>query len=506
MKSLRGLILKNASANVVRGLATAVVALTLPHFLTRSLDPGRFDAWSLILQISSYAGFLDFGLQTAVARFFAGEMENGTEEKRNALVSTSFAMLSAAALFALLAVALLIQNTTHLFPGIPAALLGEFQRSALALAVSSCLLLPFSTWTGVLLGLHRNEFPALSIGLSRLAGALAVVLAVRHTHSLLVLSCLLGASNLLGGLSQFVAVRRLAPTLRLAFRSVERGIAAELARYCAGLSLWAFGMLIISGLDVTLVGHFDFAAVGVYSVAATLSLFFAGLNQSVISALMTPIAALQARGGQREIAALVLRITRFNALGNFILALLCLAFGHALLRLWVGPAYAEAAYPLLAVLVVAQSIRLAGNPYSVTLVAIDRQTQALAPAVVEALLNFALSLLGVILVGPIGVAGGTLIGACAGLATLLLRTAPRLRSTLGFGASELFREGLLRPLFCVLPLAVSVALTLLLGRWTLPLSLAGLILTAAAISFTERKSSLPHPGNGVLLRSHSSPL
>jgi O-antigen/teichoic acid export membrane protein len=71
MRRIRFTIIKNALANLLRGGATAVVALGLPHFLTRSLDSNRFAAWCLVLQIAAYAGYFDFGLQTAVARYLA---------------------------------------------------------------------------------------------------------------------------------------------------------------------------------------------------------------------------------------------------------------------------------------------------------------------------------------------------------------------------------------------------------------------------------------------------
>jgi hypothetical protein len=62
------LIVKNASANLVRGSASAAVALVLPSFLTRSMSVDAFAAWSLVLQLSAYVGYLDLGIQTAIAR------------------------------------------------------------------------------------------------------------------------------------------------------------------------------------------------------------------------------------------------------------------------------------------------------------------------------------------------------------------------------------------------------------------------------------------------------
>src|ERR1700726_3382524 len=94
------ILLKNAAANVVRGGAAAMVALVLPPFLARLMPADSYGAWLLILQVSAYVGYLDFGIQTAVGRFVAHANEKGDAEYRDRLVSTSFAALSAAGILA----------------------------------------------------------------------------------------------------------------------------------------------------------------------------------------------------------------------------------------------------------------------------------------------------------------------------------------------------------------------------------------------------------------------
>ena len=93
MKRFWFTVFKNAAANVMRGAVTAAVALALPHFLTRALSPDRFGAWSLMLQIAACASYLDFGLQTAVARHVAQSMEGGAGIRMNQLVNTALQVL-----------------------------------------------------------------------------------------------------------------------------------------------------------------------------------------------------------------------------------------------------------------------------------------------------------------------------------------------------------------------------------------------------------------------------
>src|SRR5271170_3158047 len=114
MKNIKRTVAKNATANVVRGSATAAVAILLPHFLTHALDRDRFAAWSLMLQIAAYVGYLDFGLQTAVARFVAQATELEQWHRRKQLIITARTLLSGAALLGAVVIGAVILNLRHL--------------------------------------------------------------------------------------------------------------------------------------------------------------------------------------------------------------------------------------------------------------------------------------------------------------------------------------------------------------------------------------------------------
>ena len=457
-RSLRRLgftLVKNALANVVRGGATAIVALTLPHFLTRALDHDRFAAWALMLQIASYVGYLDFGIQTAIARYLAQAMERGDDKLRDRLVSTAFAMLAVAGAAALLVFSLIVWQLPRIVHGVPANLMGELRGGIIIMAGSVALLLPMSTYTGVLIGLHRNEFPALAIGGSRILGALAVVLSAKYTNSLIWFAICLVTANLAGVLVQYFAVSRLLSKLRLAIRYVTRDMLTELARYCAGLTVFSFAMLLVSGLDLFIVGHFNFNAVGYYAIAATLITFFAGLSNSCFSALMTPVAVLQARGDEGRIRDLIIETTRFSSYADLALTLATFVFGQYLLIVWVGASYASEVLPILEILLCAQAIRLLGNGYSIALVATGQQKYGISGALVEGICNLVLSLIGAIWLGPIGVAWGTLIGSIVGVLWMLFFTM-RWATGIAVGARLFSEEALLRPVLCLAPLQICI--------------------------------------------------
>jgi len=452
MKKLRATIVKNIAVNIARGGATALSALVLLHFLTRTLEPARFAAWSLMLQIAAYASFLDFGLQLTVSRFVAQAIELEQSDRRDRIVESAFVLLSLAGAVAFAIIGIVVAGAAHFFHGIPAPLLGEFQIAALILALAAALALPLSAFSGALFGMHRNEFPAYAFVGGCVTGVVLVILVAQRTHSLIALACCVAVPALIGGLVQIPMAAHHMPSLRRIKMRVDRALGEELLRYSGTLAIWNVGMLIVTGLDLTVVAHFQFAAVGFYAVGATVIAMMAGANSAVINAFLTPQAALHARGEKVRLSALLQKTTRANSLVNFSLVLLAVLAGYPALHLWVGEPYATRALPVLIILAAAQAIRLAGAPYSVMLISTGEQSKGILGGVLETVVNLAASLWLAHSMGYVGVAWGTLIGAVAGIVALVLYTVPRVRQ-IPFSNWRLVESGFLRPALCLLPLA-----------------------------------------------------
>jgi O-antigen/teichoic acid export membrane protein len=427
MRSLHFTIAKNAVANIVRGAASGIVALVLPHFLTHSLGADRFAGWALMLQLAAYANYLEFGIQTALARYLAGALEVGDQDRCKHLLSNAVALLTMAAAGSVCLLGVLVWQMPHLFHSIPSGLSTEIGFGVMILGVSAALGLPLSAYTGVLVGMQRNEFPALAVAISRFVSVLAVVTATHYTHSLTWLALCVGGCNLFAAILQYAAVRRLLPWLQCRLEFVNRQTVMEFVRYCSTLSVWSFSMLLVSGLDVTLVGLFNFQAVGAYSIAATLLVFYTGLVGAAFGAMMAPIAVLQARKEYGRISELVMVTTRLSSYISMAAIVMVFLFGEIFIRTWVGPAYMAITLPVLKILLFAQAIRLVGNAYGTALVAMGLQKMGIMPAIFEALTNLLLSVLGMMWIGPKGVAWATLTAAALALGITVFYLLPRIK-------------------------------------------------------------------------------
>jgi O-antigen/teichoic acid export membrane protein len=478
-KSVRVTVAKNAFANVMRGGASAIVALAVPPFLTRALPPEKYGAWALVLQLAAYVGYLEFGIQTAVGRFVAHANERADFECRDKIVSTALALLTVACLLAFMLIGCLIVALPRFFRQMPAGLYPDV-RIALALVGGSLAVgLPASVFNGIFVGLQRYEIPAAIVAGSRGFSAILLVLIARHGGSIPAMACSMAAVNLVSYILQWLMSRDYAPDIRFSPRFVSVSAGRELAGYCASLSVWSFAMLLVSGLDLTLVGAFDFERVAFYAVAAGLVTFVAGLQNAVFSAMMPSAAVLHARGASWELGRMVIDGTRYGMFLLLLTGLPLLLAARPILQIWVGPVYAAQAAILLQVLVVANMMRLCTVPYIVTLVGTGQQRLVVLTPLLEGVTNLSVSVAAGYYWGAMGVAFGTLCGALVGVAGVLFYNVPR-TAEIRFSMREYALESLLRPVLCVVPLAFALQVQAVSAELYVPIRI--LVISAGAVA------------------------
>lgn len=426
------------------------------------MSPDKYGAWTLILQVSAYLGYLDFGIQTAVGRFVADANEKGDAAHRNRIVSTSFAWLTAAGMLGMLGSTVVAFFWPRIFSHTPTGLLTEAKGAFLLVAVSLALGLPFSVFNGVFIGLQRNEVPASIIAISRIISAAAVVLVVEHQGTLISMAFTVATVNLLSYFAQYVMYRKVCPRQGLSSRLVSMAAGRELFHYCLSLTVWSFGMLLVTGLDLTLVGIFQFNAVAFYAAAASMVTFITGLQGAIFSAMVSPVAVLNARGDARGVARIMISATRYGTFLLLLTGLPLVLFAKPILDLWVGTTYGASGARLLEVLAAANIIRLSATPYVMTLVGTGQQRLVILTPLIEGLTNVIVSIVAGLAYGAIGVALGTLVGACVGF---MLNLAYNMHRTHGcqIRVSSYLRDGLARPAVCALPSISYIVLTRTMG-------------------------------------------
>lgn len=452
-RNLGALIARNASVNLLRLAGTGIVALLLPPFLVRELPKATYGAWALLLQLTLYVSYFDFGIQTAVARFVAHTEELDDSKQRDGVVSTALAMLAVAAIVGCIFIGVLAWRLPEMFRQMPAGLHQPAQLALLLMGGSFALGLPASVVSALFTGMQRNEIPAIIAIANKFAMALLVVGAVLDRRGIAAMGVATAIANMATYCGAFTVWRKYAPQVRLRVSLISKTCLRKISSYSGSVMVWMLAMLMISGLDLIVVGIFDYKATAYYAVAATLTNLIAQVQGAIFAAMLPASSALAARGDAPRLGELLVSSTRYGMLILLSMSLPLIVGGHYILHLWANDDYAAHSTSILQVLVVANVIRLAALPYSTLLLGTGQQGKVLISPLAEGITNLTASVAGAYYLGAIGVALGTLVGSIVSIGLHVFYNMPR-TAQISMDRRRFIKEGLLRPIACALPVAV----------------------------------------------------
>lgn len=445
-------ILQGSASNMARILLSMLVALVLPPLLVHRLAPAEYSAWMLILQCSAYVNLLDLGLQTAIGKFVAEYDAVGDRIASSRVLSSSCAILCATAFVGAVGIAVVTWRVPQLFNQMPSALIGDLREGILLVGLSTVIALPFSAFLAVFTGLQEYGFPTAWATLSKILSSAALAGLLLMHGKLVQLAWCMALFNVATAAGQFLGWRKYAEErVAFSFRVVGWQSVLQLAKYGSVLSIWTVATLFISGLDIVIVGHYDYRNTGYYGVATAATSFMLIVIGGVFSPLLPAVSSLQPGSTSVQLGELVIKFTRYCALLMFLIGLPLLFGSYPLLRLWVGHDYAIRSALFLEVLVLGNMIRMMAYPYAIAVVATGKQHLATISPVAEAAVNVIVSIYLVQRTGAVGVAIGTLVGAFVCLGVTLAVSMKHTRATILMSRRRFVSEGLLRPLMCVIP-------------------------------------------------------
>ena len=445
-------ILQGSASNLARMLLTMTVSLLLPRFLVHHMPAQEYGAWVLILQLSAYVTYLDFGMQTAIGKFVAEYDAVGDRLSARNMMSTAFSLLSLASLLGIVVVGVLTYRVPEIFRQMPAYLFHEVRVGLLCVGISVCFMLPFSVFMSAFTGLQQYGFPTIFLSASRILTGLSLAAVILLHGTIVQMAWTIAAFNLATAITQIFGWKRYASErVPFTFGLWNRECFHKLVEYCGIISIWTVAALLISGLDTTIVAHFDFASTGYYAMAAAATNFMLMLCSNIVSPLLPAISSLQASRTAAQLGDLLVRATRLNVAILLLFALPLLVGGYPLLTLWLGALYAKKSLLFLELLVVGNVFRQLGYPYALFIVATGKQRYATVAPIAEAIVNIVASIVLARRYGAVGVALGTLLAAFVGLVGHLLISMHYTQSTIAVRRARFVLQGILRPAVCILP-------------------------------------------------------
>jgi hypothetical protein len=259
--------------------------------------------------------------------------------------------------------------------------------------------------------------------------------------------------NLATAATQFFGWRRLVKArVDFSFLFFHRRSAIQLAKYGSVMSIWTLAMFFVSGLDIVIVGHYQYKDTGFYADCQRRSQFHADVVASVFGPLVPAVSSMQAGTNagpdwrylhQNDALLRVAALPSRSATGVWRLS-------FAQLMGWKALCHTERFLSRSAGF--GQCGSTACLPYILIVVATGKQHLATIAAIAEAVVNIVVSIWLVQRIGAVGVAAGTLVGAFVSFSVHLLvsmRLTPSQPSW--FHAGAFLVQGVLRPLLIIVP-------------------------------------------------------
>src|SRR5215469_5975686 len=338
---LATVVFRNVSANLARVAAVSAVALLLPAYLTHHLPVKVYAAWVLIIQLGAYVSYFDLGIQTGVAKFVAEHDARRDPLEAGRYASAGLALMFLAGTLGAVLTMGLAWQIPRLFSGMPANLFPEVRIGLILVGFSLAFGLVCSVYSAVFLGLQRYWIPTLITILNRVLFAAAIIVAVHAGGSLAILGLAAALVNAFTGVLQVLAWRKRASHIRLSLSLLKFRILKNVTRYCSLQSLLMIALFCVTGLDIVIVGHFDYVETAYYSIATLPTNFLLLIIASLLSPLMPASSALSTLLSPAEMGVFLAKITRYNTIALLLVGLPLLVFAFPILRLWVGFDYAS---------------------------------------------------------------------------------------------------------------------------------------------------------------------
>jgi O-antigen/teichoic acid export membrane protein len=481
----------------------ALAAVFLVPVTVRALGPARFGLLALAWAVAEGSGMFDFGLGRATVRFVADASVRGTDRLRQVILSALVSQLAMGLIAGVILFTLAPFLATSVF-SIPPAAQPEATAMFRVLAFHMPILLATASLRAVLEGAQRFDLSTALRMPSSLASVVIPAIAASAGASLAAIMWLLFIVRFVLALINAATVKR---ALLSGPWALPSGIQTlrEMLRYSGWVAVSTAMGPILASFDRFVVGSVaGIAALGYYTGAAEAATRFLLIPATAFSALLPALATDVSEARDR-----VLSVTRAarRQLAALLLPL-CIAlfvFAPAILSLWLGPPFAEAAGTALRILSVGVFLTGLAHLSLALLYASGRSDLPAKINIVQLALHVPITL---VLVGLWGITGAAIAWSLRCAEDLLLYERARRRAIGPYATDADESQRARRFVFSAGALATAIAF----ANWVAGLSwMASLAVVAIGFAlytwsiwigvFTERERSA---WAGMILPAHSA--
>jgi O-antigen/teichoic acid export membrane protein len=450
---------KRFAFNVLMNWAAVAVGMVVPFFLTpfvvRHLGSAAYGVWILAVSTVAYLNLLDLGLRSAIIRFVSkADAEKNLEDAQAAIGAALWFRVLIAAAVVVISIVLAL-SFPHLFK-VPSDLRRASQITVLMCALGIAVTLASGVFGAVLAAINRFDILSWVTMVQTLARAVGVLLLLRSGRGLVSLAYWEFTVVLLSGVATCALALKIFPACRVRIQRPDGKILRTIWSYSFTTFILIIAVQIIINTDNLAVGAFlSVGMVAFYSIGGSL-ISYSSQVVSAVSTTFAPLASnLEASGQFSELQKLLIRGTQGTLALMLPISIALLFRGKTFIGLWVGPEYSEISGTVLQILMIAQFFSVASSTAGAIMMAIGKHKPVAKWAVIEAVVNLALSLVLVETVGLYGVAWGTSLST----AVIYMIFWPRyVHKVLGVTVGRFLWEGWTKVTLCVIPYGIASVL------------------------------------------------
>lgn len=342
------------------------------------------------MQTGALIGYLNLGVQTAVGRYVALYIQR--KEHSGILKTLKIANNLLYKMFFLGVVfsGLLSVFINNLVDISSSSLKESAPIIVLVISLGYTISLLTNSYYGYFIGIRKNHIPMWLNLISKIVLGIAIIAIA--SYGLIFMSVVFLSINVLTVLFSIIYWKR---SLQVNDKEIEKNTdeKGKFIRFCLSLAVWNLGMLLVNGVNTSIVGYFSFRDVAYFSIANGLVLALVGFLSSGLNPLIQVFTGFHEGLDKNKLSKTIVYTTR----GLAIVMLLSFTTYHILrelfLTLWMSPEYSYPVGEFIDIMIIGACIRALNIPYALALIATENQNKALFGALLEGVTNISLGII-----------------------------------------------------------------------------------------------------------------
>ena len=395
-------------SNWVNTLVHYVIAFISTPIIVHSLGNSKYGIWSLAISVTGYYGILDFGIRSAITKYFAQFSAADESKKCNQLISTYIVLYFFISIIIFLIATIIAIYSTDLFK-IDENFKPEIFAVVMITGGNLSLSFVFKTFSAVIVALRRSEIISFFEGFFGIIRTVIIIALLKSGFSLIEMAWVVLICDLMTNVSLLVYAYRLFPDLKVNKNNFSKGMIKETLAFAYHNFIFHMSTIVTARLDQILIGVLlKVDLIVYYAIAESLLSYIGKMPKGIITAILPFASYFNSKSNKKMLEFLTYIVTKYMLTIMLFGLFGCFEFGSQVIYFWMGEGFEES-WLILLILMISSVITQTYSVLGRTLAGIGIVKEFSTISICDVVLNLLFSVILIKIYGLIGVASATLL-------------------------------------------------------------------------------------------------